>query len=254
MADLWQMLAFSQSQALFLTLVMFCAAVVRGFAGFAQSALVMATAATVLPPVDLIPMLWLQEMAASIVMARGGWRDADRKTTALLVAGNWTGWPVGLLLTTTLPASASSLTALIIILALAVLQLVRLRIPGLHTRAGTLASGFVAGIVSGIAHVGGMVVALFVLNQDRAARSMRGTLVLYLFVGALGSLIYLAVFGVMTQTALIRGVFFIPVTFIGVWLGTRLFSPRWEPYYRPFCLCLLIGLAVLGLLRLALAG
>ncbi len=254
MADLWQMLAFTPAQALVLTFVMFCAAIVRGFAGFAQSALVMATTATVVPPVELIPMLWFQEMAASLVMARGGWRDADRGTTALLVAGNWTGWPVGLALTTALPTSSSSLTALVIILALAVLQLVRLRIPGLHTRLGTLVSGFVAGIASGLAHVGGMVVALFVLSQDGAARSMRGTLVLYLFIGSFGSLIYLAVFGVMTQTALIRGIFLIPVTLIGVWLGTQAFSPRWEPYYRPFCLCLLIGLAAFGLLRLALAG
>lgn len=254
MTELWQALAFTPTQAATLALVIFCAAVVRGFAGFAQSALVIATAATVVPPVQLIPMLWFQEMAASLLMARGGWRDADRGTTALLVAGNWVGWPVGLALTTTLPTEASSLTALLIILALAALQLVRLRIPGLETRTGTVASGFVAGVVSGLAHVGGMVVALYVLSQDRAARSMRGTLVLYLFVGALGSLIYLAVFGVMTQAALMRGLLFVPVTLIGVWLGTRLFSPRWEPYYRPFCLCLLMGLAAFGLSRMALAG
>jgi len=213
---------------------------------------VMAGAATILSPIELIPVLWFLEMSASLQMAHGGWREANRTIALLLVAGNILGWPLGLSLTTSLPVETSSLIALIVILVLAALQLAKLRIPGLASRPGTLIAGIVAGIASGVAHVGGMVVALYVLSQNQPAKMMRGTLVIYLFLGALGSLVYLFYFGVMTTGAAWRGLTFAPVTMLGVWLGTQMFRPKWEPYYRPFCLTLLMFLASVGLIRLAL--
>ena len=249
MAELWSALPTSSSETVLLFLIIFAAGLVRGFAGFALSAIVMASAASFIPPILLIPILWFQEMAASLLMARGGWQDADRPRTVLLVIGNWLGWPLGLWLTVSLPREASAQIALVIILILAAMQLLKVNIPALASRAGTLIAGFVAGIAGGVAHVGGMVVALYVLSQNDNARSMRATLVLYLFIGSLGSLIYLIYFGVMTSTAMLSALTLIPVTLLGVWLGTKLFNPRWEPYYKPFCLCLLIGLAALSLLR-----
>ena len=249
MAELWSALPTSSSETVLLFVIIFAAGLVRGFAGFALSAIVMASAASFIPPILLIPILWFQEMAASLLMARGGWQDADRPRTVLLVIGNWLGWPLGLWLTVSLPREASAQIALVIILILAGMQLLKVNIPALASRAGTLIAGFVAGIAGGVAHVGGMVVALYVLSQNDNARSMRATLVLYLFIGSLGSLFYLIYFGVMTSTAMLSALTLIPATLLGVWLGTKLFNPRWEPYYKPFCLCLLIGLAALSLLR-----
>ena len=249
MTETWSFLQLPPAQIALLTAIVFAAGLVRGFAGFALSALVMASAASFIAPILLIPILWFQEMAASLLMARGGWQDADRPRTALLVVGNWIGWPLGLWMTVTLPVESSRNIALGIILVLAAMQLLKVSIPALASRAGTLIAGVVAGIVSGVAHVGGMVVALYVLSQNDSARSMRGTLVLYLFVGSAGSLIYLIFFNVMTVPAALGALTLVPVTLLGVWLGAKFFNPRWEPYYKPFCLSLLIGLAALSLLR-----
>lgn len=232
--------------------ICFAAGMVRGFSGFALSALVMASAATIISPVELIPVLWFLEMSASLQMVKGGFQDANRTIAVLLVIGNFIGWPLGLSLTTSLAQDTSSLVALILILSLAALQLGKLRIPGLSSRPGTLMSGIVAGAAAGIAHVGGMVVALYVLSQNQPARTMRGTLVLYLFLASIGSLFYLLAFGVMTQDAVQRGAVLIPITMLGVWAGTKFFNPKWEKYYRPFCLSLLMFLASVGLIRLAL--
>ena len=249
MLEPWAALSLTPSEVALLAAIVFVAGLVRGFAGFALSALVMALAANFIAPILLIPMLWFQEMAASLLMARGAWQDADRKRTALLVIGNWVGWPLGLWLTVTLPVETSKRVALAVVLILAALQLLKVNIPALASRAGTLIAGLVAGIVSGVAHVGGMVVALYVLSQNDSARSMRGSLVLYLFIGSLGALVYLLAFGVMTRQVAFASLTLVPVTLLAVWLGTKLFNPRWEPYYKPFCLCLLIGLAALSLIR-----
>lgn len=225
------------------------AGIVRGFSGFALSAMVMATAVIILPPVELIPMLWWLEMSASLMMLKSGWAEADRVMTYGLVAGNVIGWPIGLTLTVTLSVVASKTLALSIILVLAASQLAKVRLPVLATKPGLYGTGIVSGIVSGTAGVGGMVVAFYVLAADQSARVMRASLVLFLFISSTLSMGVLLAFGVMDLSGASRGLVFVVPTVFGVFLGQRLFTDRLSAYYRPFCLILLIGLASLGLVR-----
>lgn len=242
-------LDLTTSEIAILAVITFGAGLVRGFSGFALSALVMATAVLILPPIELIPMLWWLEMSASVLMLKGGWADADRGTVFGLVIGSVCGWPLGLTLTTTLPVETSKLIALVVIVTLAATQLAKIRLPFLATRPGLYGTGFLAGIVSGLAHVGGMVVALYVLASDAPARSMRGSLVLFLFLGAIMSMVILLAFGVMDLSGVTRGLVFAVPTMMGVFLGQKLFTERLSQYYRPFCLTLLIGLATTSLVR-----
>ncbi len=68
-----QATALTQSEFLILIGLANLAGIVRGFSGFALSAMVMATAVMILPPIELIPMLWWLEMSASILMLKNGW-------------------------------------------------------------------------------------------------------------------------------------------------------------------------------------
>lgn len=246
-------LALTSTEIAILAVICFAAGVVRGFSGFALSALVMASAALILPPVQLIPICWWLEIAASLLMARGGWQEADRSIVWGLVIMSAIGTPLGLMLTTNIDAETSKLVALCVIIALAALLLARIRIPGLQTRAGLYGAGLVAGIVTGLASVGGMAIALYVLASDTPARKMRAALALFLFLGSATSLFWLFWFGVMNIQAIARGTVFSGPAIIGVYAGMKLFTPRFEPYYRPFCLTLLCGLSAFGLLRLTLS-
>ena len=58
--------------------VIFLAGMVRGFSGFALSALVMAALVVILPPIELIVVCWFLEMSASLLMVRDGVRQWDR--------------------------------------------------------------------------------------------------------------------------------------------------------------------------------
>ncbi|CTQ49733.1 TSUP family transporter [Jannaschia donghaensis] len=232
-----------------LAAIAFAAGLVRGFSGFALSALVMASAVLIVPPAQLIPICWVLEMTASLLMVRGGVADADRRIAFGLAFTSALGVPLGLYLTTTLPVDATRVLALTVLVTLAVLQLARIRLAVLATDGGLYATGLIAGIVTGIASIGGMVVALYVLAQDRPARVMRGSLVLFLFVSSVFSLMWLLGYGVMTGQAFARGAILAGPCAAGVILGKRMFNPTLEPYYKPFALCLLIGLASLSLLR-----
>lgn len=234
---------------LILTVIVIVAGIVRGFSGFALSAVVMASAVIILPPVQIIPICWWLEMTASVLMARGGWQEADRGVVMGLVIGSTIGVPFGLLLTTSISVEASQLIALTVIIALALTQLAKIRLAFLATKAGLYGSGIAAGIVTGLASVGGMVIAIYVLSQDAPAAKMRAALVLFLFVSSLTSLMMLLWFGVMNSTAAARGLSLAIPTTIGVFLGQRLFTPRFAPYYRPACLSLLCALAGAALVR-----
>ncbi|MCF2871076.1 sulfite exporter TauE/SafE family protein [Octadecabacter sp. G9-8] len=243
----------TQNEFLVVGALAMLAGVVRGFSGFALSAMVMATAIVILPPVELIPMLWWLEMSASILMLKNGWAEADRPMTYGLVIAALIGWPLGLWLTVSIPVDASKTLALSIIVVLAASQLAKIRLDFLASKAGLYGTGIAAGFVSGVAHVGGMVVAFYVLAADKPAAVMRASLVLYLFLGSATSMIALLAFGVMDFSGASRGLVFAIPTMIGVFLGQQLFTERLAPYYRPFCLILLIGLALLGLIRTQLS-
>jgi uncharacterized membrane protein YfcA len=253
MNTLYDLTALTPTEFWIVTGIVFLAGIVRGFSGFALSALIMATAVVILPPIALIPMLWWLEMAASLMMLKGGFADADRPTAYGLVIGSTLGWPLGLWLTTSLDIATSKIVALSIIVVLAVSQLAKVRLDFLASKVGLYGTGVVAGIVSGLAHVGGMVVAFYVLASHAPARSMRGSLVLFLFLGALTSMITLLAFGVMDFSGVKRGLIFAVPTVIGVFLGQQLFTDRLAPYYRPFCLALLCVLASAGLIRTQLS-
>lgn len=72
-------LALTMSDIITLTLICFAAGVVRGFSGFALSAVAMASAASFIPPVELIPLCWWLEIAASALLIRGNWHNVQKK-------------------------------------------------------------------------------------------------------------------------------------------------------------------------------
>ena len=254
MTHLANLIFLTISEVVILATICLIAGVVRGFSGFALSALVMASAALIIPPIQLIPICWWLEMTASLFMFRSVWQEANRKIAVGLAIGSTLGMPFGLALTMAIATELSKLLALGVIIALAALQLARVRIPFSVRNWGLYGSGWVAGVVSGVAGVGGMVVALFILSQKAQPRQMRASLVLFLFLSSVTTIISLWYFGVMDQVAIKRGLVMALPAGLGVVLGKLLFIPKWEYLYKPFCLTLLIVLASTGIIRLILGA
>ncbi len=225
----------------------FIAGMVRGFAGFGLSAIVMASVAFLIAPVELIPICFVLEGAASLAMFRGGMRNADMKMVWVLVITSAIGLPLGLLATTSISTDHSKLAALCIILCLAVAQLFRFAPGFLATRGGLYLTGLVAGLVTGLASVGGMVIALYILASGTEPRQMRASLVMYLAIGMFTSLFYLSAYGMLTTQAIWRGALMSPLVLLGVGAGSLLFRPAHERFYKNACLLLLMLLAATGL-------
>ncbi|MCV0427719.1 MAG: sulfite exporter TauE/SafE family protein [Roseibium sp.] len=229
--------------------MVFVAGLVRGFAGFGLSAVLMASIVVFIPPVELIPVCFLLEAAASLAMFKGGLRDADRRTAFTLAVCSAVGVPLGLAATTSIPPDLSKLVALLLVLSLTILQLFKVSLTLFSTRYALPVTGLVAGVVTGLASIGGMVIALYVLASSHKARTMRGSLVLFLFCGMITSVVTLLFFGLLGEAAIHRGLLFAPIVLAGVFVGSKLFSRSLEHTYKRWCLCLLTVLAITGLVR-----
>ena len=237
-------------QVVTLLAISLVAGIVRGFSGFALSAVVMAAALPLLPPAALIPICWMMEVAASALLVRGGMADADRRLVLTLLGGTLVGTPLGLWLTTTLDVELAKAVALGALVVFAVMQLLGLRLIFLATAAGLTVAGLLAGLVTGLANLGGMVVALVVLALRHPAREMRGSLVLFLVGSQALTFGWLLAYGLLDAISLARGALLVPAAMVGVLIGRAGFRPSMERWYRPACLTLLVGLSLIGLARL----
>ena len=248
-----ELLNLSTQDFTILAVIVTLAGIVRGFSGFALSALIMAAGVMVLPPIELIPICLILEFVASILMAGRGWREADRGVVLGLVIGSTIGVPFGVVTMMALPEETSKLVVLALVIILAATQLAKVRFAFLATKPGLYISGFCAGVATGLASVGGMVVALYVLSQDAPAAKMRAALVLFLFISGFTTLITYLYTGVMNGQAFARGTSLAVFAAAGVFTGQKFFTERLSPYYRPFCLTLLMSLATFGLVRTTIA-
>ena len=243
-------LALNNSDLLILILICFFAGLIRGFSGFGLSAFVMSLALTIIPPIELIPVCWWMEFVASVFMIRNGWKDSDKKISVILWLGAVFGLPVGIALTTILDFQTSKIVALVLILILALILLRNFKIQFLSTSVGTISSGVFAGVATGLASIGGMIVAIYVLASQNSARRVRASIVLYIFLNSVTTCIFLILFDVMDHKAFERGILLAVPSSIGVVLGSILFMQKLEKYYRPFSLGLLISFSLVGLIRL----
>ena len=180
---------------------------------------------------------------------RSGWKESDKGTSIVLWLGAICGLPIGLFVTKILDVQISKFVALALILVLSVILFKNFKLSFLSSKLGTISSGICAGIATGLASIGGMIVATYVLASQNSARRMRASLVLYILLNSITTFIFLIIFDVMDQKAFMRGVLLAFPSSIGVVLGSILFMQKLEKYYRPFSLGLLIFFSLVGLIR-----
>src|SRR6185436_12394234 len=84
-------------------LCVFGAAVVRGFSGFGFSLLAITALSLVVPPVVVVPSIFLLEVAASLHLLPSVWREVHWRAIGLLLAGCGVATPLGVWLLATVP-------------------------------------------------------------------------------------------------------------------------------------------------------
>ncbi len=227
----------------------FFAGIVRGYSGFGFSALCVASLSLVLPPVQVVPVILMLEVAASVGMLPQVWRDIDWRALAWLILGAIAGTPFGVVFLAQVPADAARIAISLLVLTASGLLLLGYRLRGERGPKGTLATGCVSGLVNGVGAVGGLPVVIFLLASAAGAATTRALLVAYLLLTDVYATGLTLGQGLLSWELVGRWGIALPALFLGIALGNRHFLNAQPESFRRFTLSLLIVLALLGLLR-----
>jgi uncharacterized membrane protein YfcA len=236
--DNWQTLAVS-SAAIFL------AAIVRGFSGFGFSLLSITAISLILPPREIVPSIFLLEVAASINMIPGIWREIDWRSLRWLLLGYVVALPFGVYALALLPEPPMQLAMSIFVLATTIMMLRGFRMQKAPTPAATTATGAASGIFNGAFGIGGPPVVLFYFSTPAAAAVGRASVIAFFLSTDVLGLGWQAHLGLITAQSFVQFLAWLPTLLLGVWVGAHGFRRIDQALFRRIVLWILVALAIL---------
>jgi hypothetical protein len=236
----WEVLALS-SAAIFL------AAIVRGFSGFGFSLLAITAISLILPVSQIVPSIFLLEIAASINLLPSIWREIHWSSLTWLMVGYVIGLPVGGYALVHAPQAPAQLVLGIFVIGTAILMLRGFNLAKTPGPSASTATGAASGLLNGAFGIGGPPVVLFYFSTPGAAAIGRASIIFFfLFTDFLG-VGYFATQGIVTMQSFVQAAVWLPTLLIGVWLGAHGFRRMNQDAFRRWVLIILIALAALGI-------
>jgi len=223
----------------------FLAAVVRGYSGFGFSLLTVTSLSLVLPPAQVVPSIFMLEIAASLHLLPGIWKDIHWRSLLPLVIGCLIATPFGVwLLANVSPAPMQIALAVFVLIATVLLW----RGYALKTMPGTAAStavGAASGFANGAFGIAGPPVILFYFASPAGNLAGRASIIFYFLATDSIGLVFQAREGLLTWEAAQRAAIFIMPLLVGIWLGARSFKSADPAAFRKWVLAILALLAVI---------
>lgn len=224
----------------------FFAAIVRGYSGFGFSLLAITSISLVLPPVEIVPSIFLMEVAASIHLLPQVWHEIHWRALWWLFLGCCVGTPVGVYALAHAPAAPMTLALAVFVLAAALLLARGFQTQRLPGPPSTFATGVASGLFNGGFGMGGPPVVLLFFSSPTGAAVGRASLIAYFLLTDLLGLGWQEWNGLITLTSVWHAVLFLPPLIAGIWLGNRSFKKADPAAVRRWILRLLMLLAVLA--------
>ena len=224
----------------------FGAAVVRGYSGFGFSMLAIVSLSLLLPPVQVVPSIFIMEIAASLHLLPGTWRDIHWRALFWLTVGSLVGTPFGVYALAHVPAAPMTLALAIFVLLAAILLARGYALKSLPGPAATFATGTASGLFNGGFGIGGPPVILFFFSSPAGAAAGRASMIAFFLITDVTGLVWQGGNGLLSLAAVWRALLFLPALAAGVWLGNRGFLNANPVDFRRWVLRLLMLLAVLS--------
>jgi uncharacterized protein len=229
----------------FAVVVVFAAAIVRGFSGFGFSLLTITALSIVFAPADVIPVIFILEIAASLHLLPSIWKDVHWRSLLPLFAGCLVATPIGvwLLANASIPALQLAMSAFAIVMVALMAKGFALKsMPG---TAATTVVGAAAGLANGALGIGGPPVILFYFATPAGHAAGRASLIAFFLVTDVIALANQAPQGLLTWHVGTRSAILLPPLILGVWIGARQFKSANPETFRKVVLAVMALLAVI---------
>ena len=234
--------------------VIFLAAIVRGYSGFGFSILAITALSLVFAPAEIVPAIFLMEIAASLHLLPSIWKDIHWRSLAPLILGCLAATPIGVWLLANIPAPPMQVALGIFVLAAVALMARGFALKSVPGVAASAAAGAAAGLANGAFGIGGPPVILFYFASPAGVAVGRASLIAFFLATDVIGLAVMAPQGLVTRETALMAAAFLPPLLSGVWLGARSFKGSDPEAFRKWMLVILALLAVLVSAKAILAG
>lgn len=225
--------------------VIFFAAIVRGYSGFGFSLLTITALSLVYPVAEIVPSIFMLEIAASLHLLPSIWRDVHWKSLLPLIIGCLIATPIGVWALASLPLAPMQLALSIFVLAAVALMAKGYKQQSMPSTTTSTLAGAASGLANGAFGIGGPPVVLFYFSSPAGHVAGRASLIAFFIATDAIGLANQSVHGLITIATLNKAAMFLPPLFVGVWIGARSFKSADPETFRKAILVLLALLAVL---------
>jgi uncharacterized protein len=230
-------------------LIIFLAAIVRGFAGFGFSLLTITALSIFYSPAEIVPSIFMLEVAASINLLPSIWKDVHWKSLVPLTLGCLIATPLGVWLLANVPPAPMQLAISIFVLGAVYLMWQGFALKSMPGRAASTAVGAASGLANGAFGIGGPPVVLFYFASPAGNIAGRASMIAFFIATDVIGLANQSVHGLITWATMVNAAAYLPALLAGVWLGARGFKNTDPAVFRKYVLMILALLAVVILVK-----
>ena len=179
---------------------MFFGAIVLGTISFGLGTVAMPFMLFILPPQDAVVIVNAVVVLTTGLTVIQTWRHLNLRGSWPFVFAGLPPVPLGVLLLHGADAVALRLTIVVVILALGLMSLFQIRLPGARSRWAAPVCGFIATLLVTTLGVGAPLAGLYSIEQDWSRDTIRATLGLYFFLASVLALALFAITGLIDTT------------------------------------------------------
>lgn len=226
-------------------------AFLKGYTGFGASMFWMTSLSLLLPPLQVVPMVLMFEVATSVYLLPGLWRQVEWRSIMVLLIGTWVTTPIGIYALFSLPPAPIRIALGLVVITAAVLILRGFALKSVPGIPATLTVGGAAGLLNGSMGIVGPPVILFYFSSPIGVAAGRASIITY-FIGT--DSVATAMFasqGLIGIEVLWRALIFLPLLIVGVVFGNRGFLGTDPDTFKRIALVVLMVLSVALLVRAA---
>jgi uncharacterized protein len=226
-------------------LCIFLAAIVRGFSGFGFSLLSISALSLVYTPAEIVPSIFMLELAASLNLLPSIWKDIHWTSLGPLILGCFIATPVGVWFLANAPVVPMQIALSVFVLVATALLWWGFALKSMPGTMGSTLAGAASGLSNGAFGIGGPPVILFYFASPAGAVAGRASLTAFFLATDVIGLANQSVHGLVTWDVAWRALVYLPPLLAGVWIGARSFKGTDPEVFRKVVLVLLAVLAVM---------
>ncbi|MEE4113262.1 MAG: sulfite exporter TauE/SafE family protein [Desulfobacteraceae bacterium] len=234
---------------LFFSATVMAAGYVRGYGGFGFSMITVAALSLFCPPAQVVPVVLLLEVAASLFLLPGIWRLVNWAALSWLLTGVAAGTPVGVWMLGNVSPAPMKMAVAVIIFTLALMLRQGFVVSRRLKPPATMAAGVASGVLNGAAAIGGPPAILFFFSSPVGAAVSRASLIAFFLITDILAAGFCVAAGLMTLDHAGQALILALPMAAGLFLGKLAFMRTPETVFQKRVLSYLMILSLMTLVR-----